>query len=69
MSTTRTNIHIDDEALQLVMQRYGLNTKTESVNLALKRLAFEPMTAGEALAMRGAQAIVEVPVDETPLEL
>jgi len=66
MSTTRTNIHIDDEALRRVMQRYGLSTKTEAVNLALKRLATEPMTLDEALAMRGAGAIVEVPTDETP---
>ena len=63
MGTTRTNIHIEDEALNAVMRRYKLATKTEAVNLALKRLAGEPMTREEALTMRGAGAIGEVPAD------
>lgn len=59
----RTNVEIDDDTLAIVMQRYRLATKTEAVNLALRRLAGRPMTREEALAMRGAQALDEVPSD------
>ncbi len=59
----RTNIDIDDAQLALVMRRYGIHTKTEAVDLALRHLAGRPMTIDEALAMRGARAIVEVPAD------
>jgi Arc/MetJ family transcription regulator len=37
------------------MRRYHLRTKTEAVDLALRRLAAEPMTRKEALAMRGSR--------------
>jgi Arc/MetJ family transcription regulator len=60
----RTNIDIDDETLDIVMRRYHLRTKTEAVDLALRRLAGSPMTVEEALAMRGANAIGEIPPDE-----
>lgn len=60
----RTNIEIDDDVLETVMQRYRLRTKTEAVDLALRRLAGTPMTVEEALGMRGAHAIGEIPVDE-----
>lgn len=66
MRTTRTNIHIEDEPLKAVMRRYGLRTKAEAVNLALRRLAGEPMTRDEALAMRGARALDDVPRDTEP---
>lgn len=66
MSRTRTNIEIDDAALDVVMRRYGLRTKTEAVDLALKRLAGQPMTREEALAMRGKRATREVPEDTGP---
>lgn len=62
----RTNIEIDDHTLEIVMRRYGVRTKTEAVALALRRLAGEPMTIEEALAMRGARAIDEVPADTAP---
>jgi Arc/MetJ family transcription regulator len=48
------------------MDRYGLRTKTEAVELALRHLAGQPMTREEALAMRGAHAIDEPPVDTPP---
>ena len=67
MSTTRTNIHLEDDALNEVMRRYKLSTKTEAVNLALRRLAGEPITREEALAMRGAKAIAEIPADNGAL--
>lgn len=66
MSRTRTNIEIDDDALRRVMERYGLKTKTEAVDMALRRLAGEPMTREEMLAMRGAHAIGEIPEDTGP---
>jgi Arc/MetJ family transcription regulator len=66
MSRTRTNIEIDDGNLRLVMDRYGLHTKTEAVDLALRHLAGQPMTREEALAMHGANAIDEVPRDDPP---
>ena len=49
----RTNIDIDDQACASVMRRYGLRTKRDAVNLALRTLAVEPMTLEEARAMRG----------------
>jgi len=49
----RTNIDIDEEACGKVMQRYHLSTKRDAVNLALRRLAGEPITVDEARAMRG----------------
>ncbi len=49
----RTNIEIDDELIARVMQRYGLRTKREAVDLALRRAAGEAMSREEALAMRG----------------
>jgi Arc/MetJ family transcription regulator len=66
MSRVRTNIEIEDAYLQVVMDRYGLRTKTEAVELALRHLAGLPMTREEALAMRGAHAIDEPPADTPP---
>jgi Arc/MetJ family transcription regulator len=66
MSRVRTNIEIEDTYLQVVMDRYGLRTKTEAVELALRHLAGQPMTREEALAMRGAHAIGEPPADIRP---
>ncbi|CAN5168519.1 type II toxin-antitoxin system VapB family antitoxin [soil metagenome] len=51
---TRTNIDIDDQAVDSVMRRFDLSTKREAVNFALRRLAAEPMTVEEARRMRGA---------------
>jgi Arc/MetJ family transcription regulator len=66
MSRVRTNIEIEDTYLQAVMDRYGLRTKTEAVELALRHLAGQPMTREEALAMRGTHAIDEPPADTPP---
>lgn len=63
---TRTNIELDDDALQTVMRRYRISTKTEAVDLALRRLAGRPLTRDEALAMEGAHAIDAVPEDNGP---
>ena len=50
---SRTNIDIDDEACERVMRMYNLETKRDAINLALRKLAIEPMTKEEVLAMRG----------------
>jgi Arc/MetJ family transcription regulator len=66
MSRVRTNIEIEDTYLRAVMDRYGLHTKTEAVELALRHLAGQPMSREEALAMRGAHAIEDLPPDAPP---
>jgi Arc/MetJ family transcription regulator len=66
MSRVRTNIEIDEGNLRVVMDRYGIHTKTEAVDFALRHLAGQPMTREEAMAMRGARAIAEVPQDAEP---
>jgi Arc/MetJ family transcription regulator len=63
MTRSRTNIEIDDGYVQTVMDRYGVHTKTEAVDLALRHLAGQPMTRDEALAMRGAHALDDIPAD------
>ncbi|MBA3421449.1 MAG: type II toxin-antitoxin system VapB family antitoxin [Thermoleophilaceae bacterium] len=50
---TRTNIEIDDELIDRAMRSYGLRTKRETVDLALRRLVTEPMSWDEALGMEG----------------
>ncbi len=62
----RTNIDISDELLELTMRRYNVHTKTEAVDLALRHLAGQPLTIAEALAMRGAHAIGNIPDDTLP---
>jgi Arc/MetJ family transcription regulator len=66
MSRVRTNIEIEDAYLQAIMDRYGVRTKTEAVDLALRHLAGQPMSREDALAMRGAHAIEKVPADTNP---
>jgi Arc/MetJ family transcription regulator len=66
MAKVRTNIEIEDVYVQRIMRRHHLRTKTEAVDLALRRLATEPMTLDEALAMEGSNSIGEVPPDVPP---
>ena len=66
MARRRTNIEIEETYLRIVMDRYGLHTMTEAVELALRHLAGQPMSREEALAMRGAHAIDEPPADTAP---
>ncbi|MGL5852768.1 MAG: type II toxin-antitoxin system VapB family antitoxin, partial [Phycicoccus sp.] len=49
MARVRTNIEIEDDHLRVVMDRYGVHTKTEAVELALRHLAGQPMTREQAL--------------------
>ncbi len=66
MSRIRTNIEIENTYIQAIMDRYGVRTKTEAVELALRQLAGQPMTREEAMAMRGAHAVADVPGDIGP---
>lgn len=66
MSRVRTNIEIEDDYVRVIMERYGLRTKTEAVNLALRSLAGQPMSHEEALAMHGAHMIGEAAPDVRP---
>ena len=50
---SRTNIEIDDKLVERVMRRYRLPSKRAAVDLALRRLAGEPMSREEALDMEG----------------
>jgi Arc/MetJ family transcription regulator len=50
---SRTNIDIDDELIKCVMQRYGLRTKREAVEFALRQIAPKPLTPEEFLALEG----------------
>lgn len=51
MSTTRTNIELDDEIVERAMRLYGTRTKKETVDLALRRLVGAELTREEALAL------------------
>lgn len=66
MARVRTNIEIEDDHVQVIMDRYGVRTKTEAVALALRHLAGQPMTREQALAMRGAHVMGDVPAESAP---
>ncbi len=66
MAMVRTNLELEDDYVQAIMDRYGLRTKTAAVDLALRRLAGQPYTREQALAMRGARAISDVPAYAPP---
>ena len=66
MAKVRTNIEIEDDYVEVIKTRYHLRTKTEAVDLALRKLAGEPMSKADAMAMRGSKSIGKVPVDRGP---
>ena len=49
----RTNVDIDEKACAEVMRRYGLKTKREAVNFALRSVASERASLEEALSLEG----------------
>jgi Arc/MetJ family transcription regulator len=49
----RTNIDIDDDLVQVVMDRYQLPTKRQAVDFALRALVGQPMTPAEVEDMFG----------------
>ncbi|MCG1037925.1 type II toxin-antitoxin system VapB family antitoxin, partial [Polaribacter sargassicola] len=50
---SRTNIDIDDALVSEVMRRYGLTTKKDAVNFALRRLVGVPLTKEFLLSLEG----------------
>jgi Arc/MetJ family transcription regulator len=50
---SRTNIDIDDRLVAEVMRRFGVNTKREAVDLALRRLVGTPLTTEFVLGLEG----------------
>lgn len=49
----RTNIDLDESAVETVMRRFAFKTKREAVNYALRAVAAEPLDRESALAMEG----------------
>ncbi len=50
---TRTNIDLDDELVAEVMRRFGMATKKEAVDLALRRLVGAPLSREFLLGLEG----------------
>lgn len=50
---TRTNIELDDDLVNEVMRRYGVTTKKDAVDLALRRLVGVPLTPDFLLSLEG----------------
>ncbi|HEY6648041.1 MAG TPA: type II toxin-antitoxin system VapB family antitoxin [Mycobacterium sp.] len=49
----RTNIDIDDSLVAEVMRKFGVSTKKEAVDLALRRLVGAPLTKEFLLGLEG----------------
>jgi Arc/MetJ family transcription regulator len=49
----RTNIELDDDLVQAVMLRFGVRTKREAVDLALRRLVGPAITPQFVDELRG----------------
>jgi len=49
----RTNIDLDESAVEAVMRRYAFTTKRDAVNFALRSIADEPLDSVRALALEG----------------
>jgi len=50
---SRTNIELDDELVAEVMRRYGVSTKRQAVELALRRLVGVPLNPEFLLGLEG----------------
>ncbi|MDO5627938.1 MAG: type II toxin-antitoxin system VapB family antitoxin [Mobilicoccus sp.] len=50
---TRTDIDLDDELVAAVMARYGISTKEDAVDFALRRVAGPVPSRAEMLEMEG----------------
>jgi Arc/MetJ family transcription regulator len=49
----RTNVDLDDQLIAEVMRRFGVSTKKEAVDLALRRLVGVPLTSEFLLGLEG----------------
>ena len=50
---SRTNIELDDALVAEVMRRYGVTTKRDAVDLALRRLVGIPLSREFLLSLEG----------------
>lgn len=50
---SRTNIELDDDLVTEVMRRYGVRTKKDAVDLALRRLVGVPLGRDFLLGLEG----------------
>ena len=50
---SRTNIELDDALVAEVMRRYGVTTKKQAVDLALRRLVGVPLRREFLLSLEG----------------
>ena len=53
MCVSRTNIDLDEELVAEVMRRYGVSTKKQAVDLALRRLVGIPLNPEFLLSLEG----------------
>lgn len=53
MCMSRTNIDLDDALVAEVMRRYGVTTKKEAIDLALRRLVGVPLSRDFLLSLEG----------------
>ena len=53
VGVVRTNIELDDELVAEVMRRYGVSTKRQAVDLALRRLVGVPLNPEFLLGLEG----------------
>ena len=53
MCMSRTNIDLDDVLVAEVMRRFGVTTKKDAVDLALRRLVGMPLTRDFLLSLEG----------------
>jgi Arc/MetJ family transcription regulator len=67
----RTNIDLDDQLIAEVMRRFGVSTKKEAVDLALRRLVGVPLTSEFLLGLEGVgwEGDLEILRREKPDEL
>jgi Arc/MetJ family transcription regulator len=67
---SRTNIDIDDELVAEVMRRFGVGTKKQAVDLALRRLVGVPLSREFLASLEGVgwSGDLEALRDERPSE-
>lgn len=53
MCMSRTNIDLDDALVAEVMRRYGVTTKKEAIDLALRRLVGVPLSRDFLMGLEG----------------
>ena len=67
---TRTNVELDDEIVELAMRLYGVRTKKETIDLALRRLVGAKLSTNQALALEesGWEGDLDAVRDDVPPE-